>query len=249
MNRKLLEEKHLDILVRNGSFRFTDNFFVGTSGQIFPYYVDCVNIERRGLDYSEACKDLASLVNYVGGIDVISGGESRDWDFSNPVAVILCKPHSKIYNDGRIIGADNLNGVIVGHVADLNNEGFSVKHKWHPAIKKAGGQITDVFFYVDRMEEGVQVMEELNIERHELVSLDEIAWDFLRNRGAISKEIYNSIIRRNEDRHSWAINMLRSRTGKDNWVKLYMNKRTRPKAEKILATYPELNDELMELIK
>ena len=50
---------------------------------------------------------------------VISGGESRDWDFSNPVAARMSLPHCKIYKDGKMLGAEVFRRPVV-HIADLN---------------------------------------------------------------------------------------------------------------------------------
>ena len=68
------------------------------------------------------CEDLTySLVDSKTQIDIIAGGESRDWIFSNPVAIEMNRAAVMIYKDGKHIGAD-MNGKNVVLVSDLNNE-------------------------------------------------------------------------------------------------------------------------------
>ena len=78
---------------------------------------------------------IDSMINYikdninVSEIDYVSGGERRDWFFSNVVAHILIKPHITIYKDlSSVISdsnfentskVDNLQDKKVLHVADL----------------------------------------------------------------------------------------------------------------------------------
>lgn len=68
---------------------------------------------------------------------------------------------------------------------------------WILAIKKARGVINDVFFYVDRMESGNKVVDDLGLKSCSVILLDEYSWNYLRE-NAINKEIYNSIIKRKE---------------------------------------------------
>ncbi|MEK6895193.1 MAG: hypothetical protein AABX48_01605 [Nanoarchaeota archaeon] len=145
---RFMQESNLTNLVANGAFQFTDTFFPYTSGEIGPYYVQSVDITKNGKSYREAIQSLLKITTAEIGFanshfSVISGGESRDWDFSNPLAYDLGFAHAKIYKDGKIIGAD-VKGKKVLHVADLNNEGSSVRDKWVPAIRRAGGEISDI---------------------------------------------------------------------------------------------------------
>jgi orotate phosphoribosyltransferase len=236
MEDRETQKEYLDILVRNEGFKFTDTFVPYTSGQIGPYYVQSAVVMNNGEDYRKACGGMASLIEgniWFKDIDVISGGESRDWIFSLPVARQIKKPHAMIYKErDKILGYTDLKGKQVVHVADLNNEGSSPRDLWVPAIKKAGGTIEDIFFYVDRMEDGVQVMEDLGLKSHSLVKLDEYAWDYLLEKQVIDKEIYNSLRLRMENKDSWARNMLRSKKGIERFNELPPEKRA-----KISETY------------
>jgi len=249
---KGIQQRNLEALVRNKGFQFTDVFFPYTSGQIGPYYVQSIVIEKNGFDYKNAIDDMCEIIdNFLApsSFDIISGGESRDWDFSNPAAYNLSKAHSKIYKDGKILGADIFDQARVVHVADLNNEGSSPRDLWVPAIKKAGGIINDIFFYVDRMEEGTEVMKELGLNSHALVPLDDHAWDYLQKINVINADVYLSLKERGqttESRKQWAYNMLRSERGFNELYRLFGNPKTRDKAQKIVDKgYPELKDELM----
>jgi len=241
-----LQKKHLEILVRNKGFEFTDTFFPYTSGEIGPYYVQSVVVENNGEDYYQVIKDMVGLISRNVKIDnstVISGGESRDWDFSNPVAYEFKLPHAKIYKNGKVLGADMKDKKII-HVADLSNEGFSLRDLWIPAIRDRGGKIEHIFFYVDRMENGPNVMEELGLQSYALVPLDDKAWDYLLENNVVSSEIYADLKERGttkEERDSWARKMLKSDRGFKILKRFFENPNTKQKAMKIIEKgYPDM---------
>lgn len=248
-----IRKRNLDILVDNGGFQFSDTFFPYTSGQIGPYFVQSAVVMDRGRDYSQVILDMTNLVYEIDGEKetrddfVISGGETRDWIFSNPVASNIEVPHASIYKDGKIIGA-NMDEREVYHVADLNNEGSSPRDLWVPAIKKAGGKIENIFFYVDRMEDGVQVMNDLGLRSHCLVPLDGSSWNYLKDEGVFSEKAYINLMERMEDKDAWAVKMLRSESGLETLGRLFSgSNKDRGKAHKILDVgYPDLSLELKE---
>jgi orotate phosphoribosyltransferase len=243
---KEIAKKHLEILVRNKGFEFTDTFFPYTSGEIGPYYIQSIVIEKNGKDYHQAIKDMAGLISENVKIDdstVISGGESRDWDFSNPVAYELKLPHAKIYKNGKVLGAD-MKDKRVTLVADLNNEGSSPRDLWMPAIQNKRGKGEHIFFYVDRMENGPKVMKELGLQSYALVPLDNQAWNYLLKNNVISPEIYKNLEERGttkEARDFWARKMLKSDKGFETLKRLFNNPDTKQKAMKIIEKgYPEM---------
>jgi len=234
-----------------GGFQFTKTFFPYTSGEIGPYYVQSAAIMADGHNYAIACEDMANMVRDTLGQDwkgIISGGESRDWVFSGPVAGRLHFPGTWIYKDGKVIGA-SMKDNNVAHVADLNNEGSSPRDLWMPVIKREGGNIRHIFFYVDRLEDGVDVMKQLGLESHSIIPLDEYAWDQLQIAGTIDKETYQSLRLRMEDKEKWAERMLRSAEGIETLIALVASGKTREKGLKVLASYPNLRDELTCKIK
>lgn len=240
-------------LVRNDGFQFTNTFFPYASGEIGSYYIESTVVENSGRDYRKACQSMARLIKEHAPIPwdfVISGGESRDWDFSNPVAAMLGRPHFKIYKDGRTKGARDIAGKTVMHIADLNNQGSSPRDLWVPAIQKAGGTIEHIFFYVDRLEDGVQVMKDLGLRSHAVVPLDEHAWDILQEYEVITPEVYNSLRTRMEDKDRWARAMLISNQGFETLKELFMEPKTISKAWKILDVgYPTLREVLIERLQ
>lgn len=240
-----LQEENLRNLLKTGAFRFVDEatpWFPYTSGQIGPYYFQSTTIEKDGDAYATAIRSLAALIrSEAPAVDVISGGESRDWDFSNPVAVALRKPHLKLYKDGRALGAD-VQGRSVLHVADLNNEGSSLRDCWKPRIEKSGGRLAGFACFVDRLEDGVAVLKELNVPAMCVVPLNERAWDLMRREGFIAAATHRLLVERMRDRRAWALRALRGHP--DYFRRLHRDPQTQAKALKIMQTYEEIRGEL-----
>ncbi|MFO7780119.1 MAG: hypothetical protein R6W94_00675 [Spirochaetia bacterium] len=207
-----LQRRGLDDLVRFGQPQFTDTWYPYTSGEVGPFYIQSIVVEQDGAAYRRSVDALCELIEATVGVDAfdaVSGGESRDWDFSNPVAASLEKPHVKIYKDGRLLGASPAGRRIV-HVADLNNQGSSMRDVWAPVLRAAGGEIVHAFFFVDRLEDGVGILEELGIPSAAVVPLDGEAWRYLRDIEYISDGMYASLERRRADKTAWAVEALRS---------------------------------------
>ncbi len=93
-------------------------------------------------------------------IDYISGGERRDWFFTNIIAYLLNKPHITIFKDLSVLVSDSnfentenvqsLSGKKALHIVDLITVASSFSRFWNPAIKKLGAQILYSFAFVDR---------------------------------------------------------------------------------------------------
>lgn len=235
-------------LLKNGAFQFIDDrtpWFPYTSGQIGPYYVQSIAIERDGAAYAAAIQSLADLIRASGLMfDAISGGETRDWDFSNPVAVTMQTPHVKLYKDGKVLGAE-IAGKSILHVADLNNEGSSVRDYWKPILERHGGRLIGFCAFVDRLEEGVPVLRGLGLEPRSVVPLDEAAWDLACQDGYVSPAIRDILVARQRDPRGWATQALQDHPRL--FQTLYQNPQTQAKALKIIQTYPEIADYLHRL--
>lgn len=249
--RDEMQRANVIALAGNGGFKFSKpgEFFLYTSGQIGPYFVQSIDITKDGHDYSRAVSDLAELVERTLGATfrVISGGESRDWDFSCPVAYDLAVPHAKLYKDpakNKPLGADMQDANVV-HVADLQNEGSSIRDAWKPQIENAGGRLVHAFFYVDRLEDGVDVMKALGVPSDAVVPLNGLAWQALMDEGIVSSEQYDMLCARSEDKTAWAHYALRNNIGL--LVDYLKNPANAAKAEKVLLKgYPDLRAELEE---
>ncbi len=119
----------------------------------------------------------------VNEIDYISGGERRDWFFSNIIANKLSKPHITIYKDLSMIVTDStfekeidkseVKNAKVLHIADLITEASSYLRAWIPAIKSLGAQIVWSTVVVDRMQGGKEKLENENVKSLSIINIDE----------------------------------------------------------------------------
>lgn len=119
----------------------------------------------------------------VENIDYISGGERRDWFFSNMIAYILEKPHVTIYKDLSTVESDykfTVNTPIEKiedknflHVADLLNQSASFTRAWIPAIENLGSKILWSIFVIDRMDGGTQVLTDCGVEVLSLLKIND----------------------------------------------------------------------------
>ena len=115
-------------------------------------------------------------------IDYISGGERRDWFFSNIIAYLLNKPHISIYKDLSAVVSDSkfektivlekIENKKVLHIADLVTVASSYIRAWIPAIENLGGKMCWSCVVVDRMQGGTEKMKEQNVLPLSLVKVD-----------------------------------------------------------------------------
>lgn len=126
-------------------------------------------------------KSIEKNIN-IEEIDYISGGERRDWFFSNIIAYLLGKPHITIYKDLSTITSNsdfskNLDNCDftnkkVLHIADLITVASSYIRAWIPAIRNLGANICWSFVVVDRMQGGKANIEKEGIKSFSLVNVD-----------------------------------------------------------------------------
>lgn len=119
----------------------------------------------------------------INEINYISGGERRDWFFSNIIANKLSKPHITIYKDLSIVVNDstfeteintsNVAGAKVLHIADLITEASSYIRAWIPAVESLGAKINWSTVVVDRMQGGQEKLAEQNIKSLSIIRIDE----------------------------------------------------------------------------
>lgn len=127
-------------------------------------------------------KDYIEKNINVKDIDYISGGERRDWFFSNIIAYLLEKPHISIYKDLSIVinnstftkteKIENLQNKKVLHIADLITVASSYIRAWIPTIRKLGANICWSCVGVDRMQGGKEKLENEGIEVLSLIQVD-----------------------------------------------------------------------------
>ena len=118
----------------------------------------------------------------INSIDYISGGERRDWFFSNMLAYLFKKPHISIYKDLSAVISDsnfeetkkteNIEGKKVLHIADLITVASSYIRAWIPAIENLGAKMVASCVVVDRMQGGKEKIEEKGVKSLSLVQVD-----------------------------------------------------------------------------
>ena len=134
--------------------------------------------------YKEVIDEMISFINThinVDEIDYVSGGERRDWFFSNLVAYLLGKPHITIFKDLSTVVSTpdfeetsikkDLHGKKVLHVADLVTAASSYVRAWIPAVQALNAEIVWSVVVVDRMQGGNDRLKDLGIEAYSLVQI------------------------------------------------------------------------------
>ena len=133
----------------------------------------------------------------VAEIDYISGGERRDWFFSNILAYLLDKPHISIYKDLSTVVSDSkfektsvitdINDKKVLHIADLVTVASSYLRAWIPAIKNLSGTMCWSCVVVDRMQGGKEKMEAEGVKSLSLVNVDNMLFETAYKNGIINE--------------------------------------------------------------
>lgn len=136
----------------------------------------------------------------INEIDYISGGERRDWVFSNIVAYLLKKPHITIFKDLSAIlnnsdfskteEINTLEGKNVLHISDLITEAASYVNLWIPSIENLGGKIKWTATIVDRMQGGSNRLAKHDIVTYPLVKVDKSLFKTALEKERITKEQY-----------------------------------------------------------
>ena len=115
-------------------------------------------------------------------IDYISGGERRDWFFSNIIAYLLQKPHITIFKDCETFVSNydfsntekltDLSGKKVLHLTDLVTAASSFTRFWIPAIRNLGGEMIATAYVVDRNQGGTELLQGEGVKTISLTSVD-----------------------------------------------------------------------------
>lgn len=151
--------------------------------------------------YKDVINHLKSYIEEnidVSNIDYISGGERRDWFFSNIIAYLLKKPHISIYKDLSTVVSSynfektevisNLKDKNVLHIADLITVASSYIRAWIPAIKNLGATMCWSCTVVDRMQGGKDKLEAQGVKSFSLVNVDTSLFKTAFDMGIINKK-------------------------------------------------------------
>ncbi len=130
-------------------------------------------------------------------IDYISGGERRDWFFSNIIAYLLKKPHITVFKDHETLLSSfdfsntdkltDLTGKKILHVTDLVTSASSFTRFWLPAIRNLGGEMIATCYIVDRKQGGFELLETEGVKAISLTSVDYNLFQMAFDKGIINK--------------------------------------------------------------
>lgn len=179
------------------------------TNEIYKYVIDeMLKFIKENIDINE--------------IDYISGGERRDWFFSNIVANKLSKPHITIYKDlsmvvtdsefEEIVDVENVKNAKVLHIADLITEASSYLRAWIPAIKSLGAQIKWSTVVVDRMQGGKEKLEKENIKSLSMINIDESLFEKALSMNIINENQFEMLKNFYENPDETMRNFLKSHT-------------------------------------
>ena len=165
---------------------------------IFKKVLDHYNTNEIYKYVIDQMKDYIETNIGVENIDYISGGERRDWYFSNIMAYLLNKPHVTIYKDLTTVlsnsdftsaeSVSNIEGKNFLHLADLLNQSASFTRAWIPAIKNLGSNIVWSIFAVDRMQGGTETLTNDGVKVHSLLQIDDSLFTTAKSLGVINDE-------------------------------------------------------------
>lgn len=165
---------------------------------IFKKVLDHYNTNEIYKYVIDQMKDYIETNIGVDNIDYISGGERRDWYFSNIMAYLLNKPHVTIYKDLTTVVSNsdftssepvsNIENKKFLHLADLLNQSASFTRAWIPAIKNLGSNIVWSIFAVDRMQGGTETLTNDGVKVHSLLQIDDSLFTTAKELGVINDE-------------------------------------------------------------
>ncbi len=141
-------------------------------------------------------KTITDNVN-VDEIDYISGGERRDWYFSNMIAYLLKKPHLTLFKDMEAFVSPydfsstekitNIEGKTVLNASDLVTAASNYVRSWIPAIKNLNGKLLWTCYVVDRKQGGTEVLEKEGIKTIPLALVDNTLFEKAFELGIINQ--------------------------------------------------------------
>ncbi|MBR4418872.1 MAG: hypothetical protein IKT33_02595 [Clostridia bacterium] len=170
--------------------------------QLIQILSDKINLQyQQNESYKDTInylkKYIESTVN-IKNIDIISGGERRDWFFSLLLAQLFNKPHLTIFKNGNMYVNDNshpvtkqnMTGVRALHITDNLVKAKSFNNAWIPFTKQLGITITDAVSVFDRCNIGHHILEENKINHKALFSVNSNLFGEFLMEGHINEKQY-----------------------------------------------------------
>lgn len=236
------QKRHLDSLVRSSAFQFSDKYFTYDSGEIGPYLFDTAAILEEGALWGEICRDIVTDLKQKQGLefDVIAGGKSMGgksmgWMFSGMVSVMLEKPYITIYKDKSTRGAsvENKNVLFIG---DYLHAGSNIRKVWQPAIQEQKGKLIGTYFYMDKNEGGKEAIENLGLQSHSLLKLNNESWEYILKEANLSPEEHKTMQKYRKDKGLWV---------KENLTQILNHQfEMSPEQKRILKAYSDIAKEI-----
>lgn len=156
--------------------------------------------------YNDVINTLKSHIEQninISQIDYISGGERRDWFFSNIIAHLLNKPHISIFKDLSTVVSDSnfehselitdLQDKKVLHIADLITIASSYIRAWIPAIQNLGSKLIWSYSIIDRLEGGSENLKSACVQPFSLVQINTSLFDQALNLDIINNQQYEML--------------------------------------------------------
>lgn len=154
------------------------------NNEIFKYTIDTM---------IEAIKENVNIDE----IDYISGGERRDWYFSNMIAYLLQKPHLTLFKDMEAFVSPydftstekitDLEGKTVLNASDLVTAASNYVRSWIPAVRNLNGKLLWTCYVVDRKQGGTEVLENEGIKTIPLANVDRTLFEKAYELGTINE--------------------------------------------------------------
>jgi orotate phosphoribosyltransferase len=194
------KERMANILFKIDAIKF--GVYKLTSGKASPYYVDLRVIPSFPDAFREICESYAQYISSDIGVksfDRIAAIPLAGMPFASQIAYNLKKPFLYVRKDIRLHGRERrVEGVLVSGdkvllIDDLLTTGLTLK-KAADAVRAEGGVVTEAVVFLDREEDGKQLLEQDGIKLHALLKISDVA-NTLFEMGAIDKESLKTILK------------------------------------------------------
>jgi orotate phosphoribosyltransferase len=187
-----------NILLKINAIKF--GLFKLSSGKSSPYYIDLRVVPSFPDAFREICDFYSDyIINQIGrkNFDRIAGVPIAGIPFASQVAYNLKKPFLYVPKSVKMHGRERrVEGILVSGdkvllLDDLVTTGLTLK-KAAEAVRAEGGIVTDAVAFLDREENGKQILEKSNIKLHALLKISEMV-KTLYEIGAIDEESLKTI--------------------------------------------------------
>ncbi|HOO52120.1 MAG TPA: hypothetical protein PLK94_12600 [Alphaproteobacteria bacterium] len=144
----------------------------------------------------------------INEIDLISGGERRDWFFSVPFAEELGLDHLYIFKNGEVYRRTGEKSDHAGmrcvHISDLINNAASYFDKWLPILADHKMDLLGTISVINRGQVGMDRLKEADVKVHTLKSIDLPLFAELADSGLIPQSANDEISLYFKSKEDWA---------------------------------------------